>query len=161
MADWLELVAVLSPDGIANLDLLSDAFDFSEGHRKREHCGRRSREAQIESVTEQFKSRLGALEVDAYPFSISNNGERINLAKDMSYGQSAYIICLLLNHSWHDGKLLPPSKLTSSELSNGRTMFEVLSAVAAIGYADGGPSFLIGSNRSGRSASQTIEGRLR
>lgn len=148
-ADWLELVALLSGDQLARLDLITDAAEIAEDTESEDIADDDTAgEALIETVTEEIRRRNDALNSDAYPFHISKNGEVLRLKSIFTYGHYTYLACLIINHSWTSGKLLDPSKLTKAELHSARNQFETLTAVAAVGLASG-PSFLLGTNRKG------------
>lgn len=149
LADWLELVATLSGDRAANLDLIADAADIAEDTEIDDIADDdAANEALIEAVTEEIRRRARVLHEAAYPFRMSANGEVLHLKNDLTYGQDAYLACLVINHSWTSGKLLAPTKLTDAEAREARNHFEILTAVAAIGIANG-PAFLLGTNRRG------------
>ncbi len=149
LVDWLELVALLSADKSARLDLLVNALDIAEDNEEEDIADADSaREAFIEELTEEIRRREELLSAEAYAFQISDNGECLSIHEELTYGHKTYLACLVLSQSWTIGKLTPPLKLTDDESRAGRNHFEILSAVAALG-ATGGPSFLLGTNRAG------------
>lgn len=152
LVDWLELSAILSADCVARLDLIADAFDIGQ-ETENEDIGHE--DAKSESIANDLAGeilrRKQALGDDVYPFDISPNGEILKAKNVENYGQSTYLASLVINHSWSSGKLEAPARLTHNEQRTGRIIFEVLSAVAAVGYARG-PAFLIGTNRGGANA---------
>jgi hypothetical protein len=104
---------------------------------------------------DDFRSRVGA-EIDrrksslgeAYPFSVSADGEELSFSGDLNYGQVAYLLSILIQNSWTDGLLSAPHKLSEPEFVSARSSFEIVAAFAAAGYAEG-PSFHVGRNRGG------------
>ena len=149
LADWLELVTVLShsksgyigqvlgSSGIADDAEIEDIAAYDA-----------ARDSLAEAISEEISRRLSALDVDAYPFEISANGETLSLRPEPTYGHLTYLACLMISQSWKSGRLTSPARLTQEELQNARINFEVLTAVSAVGLATG-PSFLLGSNRQG------------
>ncbi len=149
LADWLELIALLSTERAARFDLVLNAIEIADDAENEDIAAAdEASEALVESITEQLRQRKTALTDVAYPFEVAANGEALHLKSDLTYGHRTYLTCLVISHSWRSGKLLPPVSLTNQELRDGRNHFEVLSAVAALGVS-GGPSFLLGTNRIG------------
>ncbi|MCY4169184.1 MAG: hypothetical protein OXE82_12970 [Rhodobacter sp.] len=149
LADWLELVTVLSLAKTGYVDQVLGSADIA-GDTDVEDIAAydAARDSLSEAIGEEIARRLGALEIDAYPFAISKNGEALNLRPELTYGHLAYLSCLLISQSWKSGKLTYPARLTEAELRDARVNFEVLTAVSAVGLATG-PSFLLGTNRQG------------
>lgn len=152
LVDVLELTALFSREKAAYVDSLIGALDIGEDHHS-EVIDQSDEGAEETSarIADEIKSRAETLGSNAYPFRISENGEVLNRLDVLHFGHVAYLIMLLINNSWAGGKLDAPLKLTPAEERSARNVFEVVSAVAAVGYADG-PSFLIGTNRGGAEA---------
>ena len=149
LADWLELVTILSTAQVGYLSDVLNSADIAEDAEIEDIAFNDTlRESQAEAITEIILSRRKALGADAYPFEMSANGESVHVLHDRTYGHSTYLVCLMISHSWRSGKLVPPASLRTDELTNARSQFEVLTAVAAVGLAEG-PSFLLGTNRNG------------
>ena len=154
LADWIELAAVLSPEKIERINVVLDATGIALDAEVEDIAdGDTARDELAEAIGEEVITRQSALGPDAYPFQISRDGESLSLLSTRTYGHSTYLACLMISQSWRSGKLVAPARLTPSELTAGRTQFEVMTAVAAAGLS-GGPSFLFGTNRSGPDALQ-------
>lgn len=150
LADWLELVTIFSSEKIGRVNVLLDSTGIAQDSEHEDIAdGDTARDCLAEDIAEEIIQRRSALEPDAYPFEMSADGESLRLVSPPTYGHSAYIACLMISQSWSSGKLVPPAKLSRTELDAGRMEFEVMSAVAAVGLARGGPSFLLGTNRHG------------
>jgi len=149
LADWLELVTVLSEEQTGNISLVLDSADIAEDSEIEDIAANDStRDSQAEAIAETILSRRTTLGEEAYPFLMSTNGERLHITPNRTYGHSTYLACLMISHSWRSGKLVAPASLSEDELRTARTQFEILTAVAAVGLATG-PSFLLGTNRAG------------
>ena len=149
LADWLELITILSEDQIGLLSVVLDSVDIAEDTEMEDIAASDSnRDSQAEAVAETILSRRTTLGEEAYPFLMSTNGERLQVTPNRTYGHSTYLACLMISHSWRSGKLVAPARLSADELKDARIQFEILTAVAAVGLATG-PSFLLGTNRAG------------
>lgn len=149
LADWLELVTVLSEEQTGHVSVVLNSVDIAEDAEIEDIAANdATRDSQAEAIAETILERRTALGEDAYPFSMSTNGERLRVTPNPTYGHSTYLACLMISHSWRSGKLVAPASLSADELRDARTQFEVLTAVAAVGLATG-PSFLLGTNRAG------------
>lgn len=153
--DWLELTAFLSTERSAHLDLIGDAFGIAQD---KEAADFGESDARLEdlyvSFSNEITTRQGVLGLDAYPFSMSANGEAVEMRAPTHFGHYSYLISLVIHHSWASGKLRCPTRLSKTETTMARSVFEVVCAIAALGFASG-PSFLLGTNRSG--ADQLLE----
>lgn len=149
LADWLELVTVLSDPQVGHMGEVLDSVDIAEDSDSEDIAAYDARrDALVEAICEEISTRLNSLGPPAYPFRMSSNGEALHLESDRTYGQLTYLSCLMISQSWKSGKLISPARLTEKELRDARVNFEILTAVAAVGLATG-PSFLLGSNRQG------------
>ncbi len=149
LADWLELVTILSHAKIGYIDHVLDSADIAEDAEIEDIAAHDVlRESLVQTISEEVVRRVSALGTDAYPFVISVNGESLHLRDERTFGHLTYLSCLLISQSWRSGKLMSPARLTEEELRNARNHFEVLTAVSAVGLATG-PSFLLGTNRQG------------
>ena len=147
LADWLELNTIFSKECVGHLDLVLGAVDIAEDIEIEDIAAYdTSRDAQAEAITEEIISRRNSLGSNAYPFKMSSNGEFLCVECNRTYGQSTYLACLIISQSWKSGKLVAPTRLNNSELRQARVDFEILTAVAAVGFATG-PSFLLATNR--------------
>ena len=127
LVDWLELTALLSAERVARLDLVADALDIGADTEPNDFGDQDAKlEELANDLSEEVKSRINILGDQVYPFRISANGESVSIVGDLSYGSIAYIISLVISHSWSNGKLLPPSKLTDAEQRQGREIFEII-----------------------------------
>ena len=144
LADWLELVTILSHAKIGYIDHVLDSADIAEDAEIEDIAAHDVlRESLVQTISEEVVRRVSALGTDAYPFVISVNGESLHLRDERTFGHLTYLSCLLISQSWRSGKLMSPARLTEEELRNARNHFEVLTAVSAVGLATG-PSFLLG-----------------
>ena len=145
--DWLELVALFASEKTVHIDSVINALEIAEDQEAENIA---DADVGIETIqndiAEEVQQRTNALGEESYPYQISSNGETLKLRQGLTYGHKTYLACLVLNHSWATGKLVPPWKLNGPEIRAGRAHFEVFSAVAALGLS-GGPSFLLGTNR--------------
>ena len=149
LADWLELITILSAEQAGFLSVVLDSADIAQDAEIEDISANDiSRDLHAEAITEAIFARRTALGPDAYPFEMSANGECLHITPNRTYGHSTYLACLMISHSWRSGKLVTPASLSNDELTDARIQFEVMTAVAAVGLASG-PSFLLGTNRAG------------
>ena len=149
LADWLELVTILSHTKIGHMGEVLNSVDIGEDAEMEDIAAHdAARDSLAEAICEEVTTRQSVLGAHAYPFKISANGETLQLLSDQTYGHLTYLSCLLISQSWKSGKLTSPARLTEEELRKARVIFEVLTAVSAVGLANG-PSFLLGTNRRG------------
>ena len=149
LADWLELVTILSHSKVGYIGEVLDSADIGEDSEMEDIAAHdTARDSLAEAICEEIKRRLSTLGANAYPFEISANGETLHFLPDQTYGHLTYLSCLLISQSWRSGMLTSPARLTAEELQNARVIFEVLTAVSAVGLATG-PAFLLGTNRQG------------
>lgn len=150
LVDWLELRAFLAPESRASLDEIWNVWEIGQDEEVEEIAEDDAiKEDLYAKLADEVQRRKATIGDAGYPFSIGRNGEYVERVRAERFGQMSYLLCLVIHHSWTGGKLIAPARLRPVELQQARTEFEIISAVAAIGYADGGPSFLIGTNRAG------------
>ena len=153
LVDWLELSAVLCA-GRVRLDALTGALGIAADNDNTsvDDVGNfDARDQEIESllsgVFREIERRKHALQ-DAYPFSISSNGEVFSIACDLNFGGYAYLVCLVLHHHWSGfGKIEEPFKATRRELDEGRNILEVFGVFALHSVVEYGHVFYVGRNR--------------
>lgn len=150
IVDWLELSALFDERGRARLDTVLNAFEISEDYYDENIA---HYDELVESTYSDIAveiARRGEVLNGSYPFGISENGEQISLTCIGDVGQTAYLACLIIDHSWSAGLLMRPAKLNGCETIHSRNVFELVATVAASGFANG-PAFLVGENRRGAS----------
>ena len=151
-ADYLELKAFFSPDNQALSQDITDALELAA-------------EMDYEGVDEELKERgeaasgaVGRISercrvlADTYPFEVDEEGEVINFqSDDLSFGQAAYLISLVLSHlkSVSDVLYGTPVYPSSDEERNLRKYFQYF-ATAALAAEVGGPAWSFGFPRPDR-----------
>lgn len=150
LVDWLELVALFAENRRAKLDAILGAFEIGADTCLTDIAEDDAFEEDYYSlIADEVAKRAGALDDDAYPFEMSENGEMVTLRAELTYGQKSYLMSLIHDNSRGSGKLSGNSQLTKIEAAQGRTLFEIFAVFASHGFCDGGHTFYIGSNRRG------------
>ncbi|MBH5322382.1 hypothetical protein [Aurantiacibacter sediminis] len=136
---------------MVRLDEIENALDIEQETELEDISEADSLEEDRAALLANEVGRRTNVLADAYPFSISENGEKLSFLPELNFGRLSYLICLILNNSWTSGRLQAPLRLTNEELRSARDIFEVVSLFAALGRT-GGPGFLLGTNRAGAEA---------
>lgn len=151
LADWVELIAFLSPRGITSKATLvgllalagDDAADDRDGLD--EETGEAFDEAILEAKVDQFVStvfdeladRKAALG-QSYPFEVDGVHTRIIRSVEDGFshlGQVVYLFCLLAS-AIRDKRLRPVKPVDEAETGIGNT-FQICACLAAGGYTSG------------------------
>lgn len=146
LADWLELSAVFSPFALSRTDALIgslleqqntvelDTSDIGEVDSRREQIIER-----IENEIELRQQLIG----NAYPFSLSDNGEELTLVenwRDPNY--AFYLVCLITTHVTGSAVLArPPVGDLLTSLRN--SIFQIIATIGMAGLASG-PALSVG-----------------
>ena len=148
-ADYLELKAVLSRDGLSFSQDIVDALELSDdGDSDDLGTGELAEDAAAGAVGRMI-SRLNVLQ-DAYPFRIDDGGDAVILnAGELNEGQIAYLACLVLSNLRAVSPLLDRSihHPSEAEIRDLRRHFQCI-ATAAIAAEVGGPAWSFGFPRS-------------
>ena len=146
-ADYLELKAVLSRDGLSFSQDIVDALELSaDGDFGTEELA----EDAASGAVDRMISRLNVLQ-EAYPFLIDDGGDVVVLnAGEFNEGQIAYLACLVLSNLRAVSPLLDRSihHPSEAEIRDLRRHFQCI-ATAAIAAEVGGPAWSFGFPRSG------------
>lgn len=135
--DWLEFTAFFSRRGVARLDRLDGAMTVLEEDHLTDDAEADGitddRRSLIEDEIEQRSTALG----DAYPFSLSDDGEELAMkpAPDRR-GGVFYLLCLVVSHFRYSPILL--SLPTDADIASvRREQFQVLATCAVAGMMPG------------------------
>ena len=102
LADWLELVTILSHTKIGHIGEVLNSADIGEDAEMEDIAAHdAARDSLAEAMCEEFRTRHSVLGADAYPFKISANGETLRLLSNHTYGHLTYLSCLLISQSWN------------------------------------------------------------
>jgi hypothetical protein len=143
LVDWMELVALFGPYGIARTDALTsslkqleenDEEDIGEADKAFEQLRER-----IENEVELREKHLG----DTYPFCLDGDGEELRLVEGWaSPVYSFYLICLITSHVTASPILnKPPTGTLLTRLRN--RVFQTLATLAISGLTRG-PAVSVG-----------------
>lgn len=151
LADWLELLALVRPNGIAtesdllsivNIDEIEDRDEETPGSDDNEtdvSIVDPVQDAVIESVFDEIEYRAGILGPH-YPFNISSSGSAIKYNKCHLSSVSATIYAFsLVVTCIRDGRIQSSEEILDLE-KNAPNLFQACSCVAAGGYLGGGVS---------------------
>lgn len=143
LADWLELTAFHDAQSRARFDVIDNVFKIQDEENASDtgdaDALRETRRARIETEIALRGDRLA----DAYPFTLSEDGEELTIKiKGQRRLSSFYLFCLVFSHASRSPILLQPP--ASRLLARGRRReFQILATLAVAGYIDG-PSLSFG-----------------
>jgi hypothetical protein len=143
LVDWLELVAFFDPNGVARMDTIDNAFVIMKEENSidiaEEDADNEDRRSKIE---EEVIFRSSSL-TEAYPFSLSDDGEELVFnPRGSRSGACFYLLCLIVSHITRSPILAKPP--TGSVIDDVRKrQFQVLATLAVAGHL-GGPSLSFG-----------------
>jgi hypothetical protein len=134
-ADWVELSALLEPDGRIGFSTLVSAVDLEIEEQEADIADEDARqESLVNSVQAVIAERLKVVGPD-YPFRIDDDGGSIELVAPITPVGAIYLFCLFLSHAY-DRTVIP--KVHAPRIDNTvRDLFQVCATVAAAGYVDG------------------------
>jgi hypothetical protein len=147
ISDWFELYVLCSRFRNANFSYLSRAWDKrrnsedSNPEGKGVDTGHDGDELFLEQVLSEIRKRVDFLG-DSYPFEFTDANEGLTLAKDLTVGQTVYLLCLLLSNN-DNSQIFDLSKFTYKLTNEVRNHFQACSTWAA-GGAINGSSFAFG-----------------
>ena len=143
LVDWLEFVAFFDPSGVARMDAIENAIVIQEEENPTDTAAADSeKDARRSEIEEEISLRANSLR-EAYPFSLSDDGEELAFnSRGTRSGACFYLICLIASHITRSTILAaPPSDAAIADLRN--RQFQVLSTLAVAGHVEG-PSISFG-----------------
>lgn len=136
LADWVELCALLAPDGRVGFGTLVSAADLALEEQEVDIADEDSRhENLVNSVQAVLAERRRVVGPADYPFSVDDDGGGMQCAADVTPAGAIYLFCLFLSHAY-DRTIIPEEhapKITYEV----RDLFQVCATVAAAGFVDG------------------------
>lgn len=144
-ADYLELKAVLSRDGLSFSQDIVDALELSADGDSDDLGTDELAEGAAAGAIDRMILRLNVLQA-AYPFRIDDGGDAVVLnAGELNEGQVAYLACLMLSNLRAVSPLLDRSihHPSEAEIRALRRHFQCI-ATAAIAAEVGGPAWSFG-----------------
>jgi len=148
-ADYLELTAFFSPDNQALSQAITDALELAaEEDYETVEEELEAREEAASSAVARIAQRRSILSY-AYPFDVDDAGDVVTfLSGDLSYGQAAYLVSLVLSHLSSVSEVLSGTSVypTEAEIIELRNYFQYL-ATAGLAAEIGGPAWSFGHPR--------------
>jgi len=143
LVDWLEISALFDPYGVARLDaLLGALYGLSETTEDDIAERDRQRETLVESIENEVELRVSSLR-DAYPFTLSSDGEELTKLQDWQDVRfSFYLICLITTHVTGSAILRTPPKAELLYRLRNR-VFQIVATLGLAGHSSG-PAFSVG-----------------
>jgi hypothetical protein len=157
LADWLELTAFFDPKTRARLDDIDDSFKIQDQEAANDDgeadAIKEDRRAQIEAEITERAEHLA----DAYPFTLSADGEELSLKPRQELGNAAfYMLCLIFSHATRS-PILERAPSARALAQARRRHFQILSTLAVAGHI-GGPALSFGwPRKSGETIVQAIQ----
>lgn len=148
-ADYLELTAFFSPENQAFSRAITDALELAAEEDYN------TVEEELEGREEAASSAIGRISHrqrvlgDTYPFDVDEDGDVVTFnGHDLSFGQAAYLISLVLSHLSSVSEVLrnTPVYPTDVEIRDLRNYFQYF-ATAALAAEIGGPAWSFGHPR--------------
>ncbi len=137
MVDWLELQAFFSSHFESRLDEI-DAINRRQEDEQEDDIAEHDSlvELRRSEIENELTFRKDSLK-DAYPFVLSDDGERVELKhRDVEQNGRFYLLCLILSHATRSPFLQNPP--VGDELTQARNvLFQVLSTLALAGETNG------------------------
>jgi hypothetical protein len=141
IADWMELEALVAPDGRIPFGTLVSATALTENEQKDDIAEEDMDEDRLVLRAQGEIARRRDTMGDDYPFRIDENGRGLNFVSPVSKAGSVYLFCLFLSHAT-DRDII--SQAQSPKITNAtRDLFQACATVAAGGYV-GGPAMSFG-----------------
>jgi hypothetical protein len=143
LVDWLELTAIFDDFGVARVEgLLSALYGLEETAEDNIAERDRTKEQLVELLENEVELRQRTIG-EAYPFSLSDNGEELVRAdnwKDHRFG--FYLVCLVTTHVTNSTILrTPPIDGLLQRLRN--RIFQIVATLGLAGLSTG-PAFSVG-----------------
>ena len=136
LADWLELKALLSPDGRIGFGTLVSATDLDIEEQEEDIADEDLRQEgtviAVQSVIAERRKVVGSAD---YPFVVDDDGSAMQRVAPVTPVGAIYLFCLFLSHAY-DRTILPEALAPKID-NDVRDMFQVCATVAAAGYVDG------------------------
>lgn len=135
LADWMELMAIASPDGrVAFATLLSQSA-LSEDQPETNIAEQdRTDDRFVLGVQAEIARRLSNVG-DAYPFRIDDKGRVLIFEQKFTRVGAVYLFCLFISHAFD--KSIMPKKLAPKVTNEIRDLFQACATVAAGGWVAG------------------------
>jgi hypothetical protein len=135
LADWVELCALSSPDGIFLFGSLVSALDLSKEDQLEDIAEDDTLdETLVLSAQAEIRRRRNIIG-SGYPFRINETGKSIHVVAEISDAGVAYLLCLFLSHA--SDRTIVPKKLAPLITNEVRDLFQACSTVAAGGFVEG------------------------
>ena len=136
LADWVELSALLAPDGRIGFSTLVSATDLESEEQDEDIADEDARqESLVNAVQAVLSERRKIVGPDDYPFVVDEEGDGIQRVAAVTPVGAIYLFCLFLSHAY-DRTIIP--KEHAPEITHEvRDLFQICATVAAAGYVDG------------------------
>jgi len=135
LADWIELKALSSEYGRAEISLIRSIIDISQDHEA-EDIGDYDafEDAIVARVAAEFSARQKIIG-EAYPFVISDGGSVLKLRDEVQLGGTVYLFCLIMSHA--AGTTILPRTVLDGLVDKARDLFQICATLCAAGWCDG------------------------
>ena len=140
-ADWLELKALSSADGLIGFETLISATARAEDEQAENIGDEDVEEDELVLCVQAEIARRASNIGDDYPFRIDARGRTLQLLSPISEVGSVYLFCLFLSHAFDN--TIVSKKLAPKVTNPIRDWFQACATVAAGGYVKG-PSISFG-----------------
>jgi hypothetical protein len=135
LADWLEMLAIASPERQSNILSLAEVRDITQDTEAEDVADfDAGNDAIISRVTTELEHRIKLLN-SAYPFRINEAGSLLKMQNGLGTGATIYLFCLLMSHV-SNSSLLERFDL-STEAQTGRDIFQICATLSAAGFCEG------------------------
>lgn len=135
LADWLEMLAIASPNRQSNIISLAEVRDITQDAEAEDIADfDAGNDAIISRVTTEIEQRMNLLR-SAYPFRINEAGNILTMQDRFGTGATVYLFCLLVSHVVNSS-LLDRFDL-DAEAQTGRDVFQICATLSAAGYCEG------------------------
>ena len=141
IADWLELKALSSPDGLIGFETLISATARAENEPEESISDEDVEEDELVLSAQAEIGRRARNVGDDYPFRIDARGRTLQLVSPISEVGSVYLFCLFLSHAFD--RTIVPKSLAPKITNKIRDLFQACATIAAGGYVEG-PSMSFG-----------------
>jgi hypothetical protein len=135
VADWLELKAIASPDGLVGFGTLIAASAMAEDEQPEDMADEDIKQDDLVLSAQGEISRRRNNIGDDYPFRIDDTGRAMQFITPVSKVGSVYLFCLFISHAFD--RTIMPKKLAPRVTNKTRDLFQACATVAAGGFVQG------------------------
>lgn len=136
LADWIELSALLAPDGRIGFSALVSAVDLESDEQEENIADAdASSESLVDAVAAVISDRKNVVGSEHYPFVVDDDGIGIQVVDTVTQVGAIYLFCLFLSHAYD--RTIIPAQYAPTITNEVRDLFQACATVAAAGFVDG------------------------